>query len=475
MSEKIPTEDVSPEPVQKVHPAQIDLYAKRKKIQPRAISGRFQTIRDYATWAVLAVFVLTPWLTWDGRQALLFDLPNRQFFIFGWTFLPQDFIFLSWLLIMAAFSLFMVTVLAGRVWCGYTCPQSVWTKLFMWIEHAAEGDRNARMRMDKAPWSLSKFFRRSAKHLGWLFASAVTGVSFVSYFTPVRELLPAYATLDASFWEFFWAGFFTFTTYLNAGWMREQICMYACPYGRFQSVMFDRDTLIVSYDHERGEPRGARKRTADHKSDNLGDCIDCQLCVQVCPTGIDIRNGLQFQCIACAACIDACDSIMDQMGYERGLVRYTTENALERKQPTHFVRPRTVGYAAVLAVMASLFLYTLSTRIPFAMDALRDRNMLYRENDVGMIENVYTLRIMNKSQQTQSYKLSVTGIEEVTIGGKTELTLAPGEILTLPLTLTVDPEELKKSNMEIEFHLQSASNPDQSVSTDSRFLGPVSH
>ena len=477
MSSKIPSQDNTPQPVKMHHPtaASADLYEKRRKIQPRYTSGLFEIWRNIGAWSVLGFYFLTAWLTWDGRQALLFDLPNRHFYIFGWTFWPQDFILLSWLLIIAAFGLFAVTVLAGRVWCGYTCPQTVWTKIFLMIERLAEGDRNTRMRLDKAPLSLNKIIRRGIKHLSWLLISLATGIAFVGYFTPIHILMQeiVHQTLGPA--ESFWIGFFTVATYLNAGWLREQICMYMCPYGRFQSVMFDRDTLIVSYDHARGEPRGSRRRDADPSAQHLGDCIDCELCVQVCPTGIDIRDGLQFQCIACAACIDACDSVMDQMGYDRGLVRYSTENALEHGKPIHILRPRLLGYAAVMTVMVSLFVYTLSTRVPMGIDVIRDRNALYRESSEGMIENSYVLNIMNKSQETEHLEIDLSGMPQgAQLEGRQQLTLAPGEMRSVTETVEDDPSELKEREIPIEFNLINKDHPQQNVDSTSRFFAPSS-
>jgi cytochrome c oxidase accessory protein FixG len=474
---KLPTRDISPDPV-KVHtPHEVDLYAKRKKIHARSISGLFQNIRIITIWASLGIFMLLPWVTWDGRQGLLFDLPEHKFYIFWWTFLPQDFFLLSWLLIISAFTLFAVTVFAGRVWCGYTCPQTVWTTVFMWIEELAEGKRNARIRLDKSPLSLEKFFRRTVKHAGWVLVAFATGITFVGYFTPVRELYHEFMALDLGFWEVFWIMFFTAATYMNAGWMREQVCMYMCPYGRFQSVMFDRDTLIISYDAKRGDPRGGRKKGTDFVAEGLGSCIDCELCVQVCPTGIDIRDGLQFECIQCAACVDACDSIMDQMGYARGLVRYTTENALEQNAPMHFLRPRLIGYAVILGAMCGLFLYVLAGRVPLTVEAIRDRNQLYRENGDGMIENVYTLKVMNESQHSENYVVQLEGDEHLHIeeADHTRLTLAAGELVSIPLTVEADPGLLDKTKYDIHFKVQATDDAKLDARTASSFLAPAIH
>ncbi len=472
MSQKIPTQDNSPNPV-KIHSPEHDSF--KGKIQARSISGFFSKIRASSMTLVILCYILLPWVNWDGRQALLFDLSHQQFYIFGWTFAPQDFFFLSWLLMIAAFGLFVVTVFAGRVFCGYICPQSTWTKLFMWIEHLTEGERHTRIKLDNAPYSAEKIARRTIKHFLWLLVSLATGFIFVGYFSPIHTLAPDFFSGALGGWGYFFIGLFTVFTYMNAGWLREQVCFIMCPYGRFQSVMFDKDTLIVSYDSERGEPRGKRKKESDYLAEGLGSCIDCQLCVQVCPTGIDIRDGLQFQCIQCALCIDACDSIMDQMGYARGLVRYTTENILTKKTSYHWLRPRLLGFSAVLIIMMGIFAYSLATRVPLAIEAMRDRNQLFRENNEGLIENVYTLRIMNKSQKTATYHLSIEGDEHITLVNVPDFALVAGEISTLPVTLQADPGYLKKSNYTIEFKLKAVNDESLTAETESRFLAPVSH
>lgn len=469
----IPVNDQSPNPVKMVNGEMIDLYAKKDKIQARSIDGFFQNIRIITIWVTMAIYLILPWVTWDGRQALLFDLPNRHFYIFGWTFLPQDFFFLSWMLIMAAFGLFSLTVIAGRVYCGYMCPQTVWTKIFMIIERVTEGERHVRIRMDKAPMSLEKFTRRTLKHTGWILVSLVTAITFVSYFTPARVLTEEILTFTLGFWEMFWILFFVVMTYMNAGWMREQVCLFMCPYGRFQSVMIDKDSLIISYDKKRGESRGKRKRGADYKAEGLGDCIDCELCVQVCPTGIDIRDGLQFECIQCAACIDACDSVMDQMGYERGLVRYTTENLLENGGKYQFLRPRLIGYVTVMSIVATVFLVTLSMRTPLEVETLRDRNQLFRENNDGMIENVYQLKVLNKSQKTEQYVVNIEGAPQVSMEEAIVMNIEPGEQVTVPVTLVADPADLKERKYKIVFNVQSKLHPDIHRKSESRFLAPA--
>ena len=462
-------------PVKNVTPEEKSLYVAREKIQVREVHGFFQKIRSYSLWGLMALFFATSWLTWGDRQAVLFDLPARQFHIFGITFWPQDFFLLSGLLIIAAYGLFTITNLAGRIWCGYTCPQSSWSFVFMWIEEKTEGSRNKRMKMDKAPMSLEKFLRRGAKHILWLLLALATGITFVSYFSPVRELVSNLLTFNLNSWEAFWIGFFTLATYLNAGWLREQVCIHMCPYARFQSVMFDKDTLIVSYDEKRGEGekgRGARKKGIDPQAEGLGDCIDCSLCVQVCPTGIDIRDGLQYQCIGCALCIDACDSIMDKMGYEPGLVRYTTEHELEGGT-THFIRPRLVGYALVLGLMISGLVYSMVSRTAFELDIIRDRGALYQVTANDTVQNTYTLKLMNMSQGELSYNIKIEGLENVITDMPATVTLQSNKMRSFPINIEMDPANLSVSKTNIEFVVTEAATGSEIAREESRFIAPL--
>jgi cytochrome c oxidase accessory protein FixG len=449
--------------------APVDLYQRREKIFTRAIEGRFQRIRLYSGWPLLLGYFGLPWLDWGDRQAVLFDLPSRHFYIFGLTFWPQDFMLLAWLLIIAAFGLFTVTSVVGRIWCGYTCPQTVWTAIFMWVEQIAEGPRHARIRLDQAPWRLEKIVRRGAKHAMWLGWAFLTGLTFVGYFTPIRALTIDVLTLNVDIVATAWIVFFTLATYINAGWMREQVCIYMCPYARFQSAMFDKDTLIVSYDPVRGEPRGARKRGA--RPEGLGDCIDCQLCVQVCPTGIDIRNGLQYQCIGCAHCIDACDDVMKKVGYAPGLIRYTTHHALEGR-PTRLLRPRVIGYATALSVMVVAFTIALFARNLVLIDVIRDRGELFHA-DRDAIRNDYTLKIVNKTQHSTTLALTVTAPREhpqPRLEGPASVDAAPGEVLTVPVTLAVPPNAIAESPFDVRFEVCDAQRHCDSEKSD--FFGP---
>ena len=450
----------------------VSLYSKRERIQVKATKGRFQAIRNATILGTMGLYLFLPWVRWDGQQAVLFDLPGRQFRIFGWTFWPQDFLFLSWTLIIAAFALFFFTVLAGRVYCGYVCPQTTWTRFFQWIEHWCEGDRHSRIKMDHAPWTISKIVRRTSKHILWLILAFLTGLTFVGYFSPITDLSLRILSLGWGGWELFWVAFFTVATYGNAGFMREQVCLYMCPYARFQSVMFDDDTLIVSYDEGRGEPRGrGAKKKQSENSDAPGDCIDCGMCVQVCPTGIDIRDGLQYECITCAACIDACDDVMDHIRKPRGLIRYTTDNALNGK-PSHILRPRLLAYGAALLVMSTLFMVSLYNRVPLQVDVLRDRNQLYRTTSSGMIENIYRMEILNKSQTPQRYELELEGPAGLSMENRTEFTLQGGQTLTLPVTVSYDPYEVEMTSSTIWFTVRSLDDPDVENRHESRFIAP---
>ena len=448
------------------------LYAKRQKIYPREVHGLFAALRASGVLALLGVYYIIPWLTWDGHQAVLFDLPARKFYIFSLVFWPQDFFYLTLLLIVSSLALFFFTALAGRLWCGYACPQTVWTEAFLWIERKVEGSRPKQMKRDKEPLSFNKFRVKFTKHLIWIVFSLFTGLTFVGYFSPMRELAVNFISWNLGPWETFWIFFYGFATYGNAGWLREQVCTYMCPYARFQSAMIDRDTLIISYDEARGEPRGARKKSVDQREAGLGDCIDCTICVQVCPTGIDIRDGLQYQCIGCAACIDACDEVMDKMGYPRGLVRYTTENILSGKA-THIFRPRIFVYAVILAAITIGSFYAILNRSPIALDVIRDRNTLFRETNEGLIENVYILKLINMDKREHEYSVSVSGINGINLEmDAVDIAVKSGEVIELPVRVNVKPRNLDERSTEISFHLHAIDAPDLAVTEEARFLGP---
>ena len=496
-------------------------YVSERKIYPRDVSGRFARLRVVAVFWLLGMFYVFPWLRWDDRQIVLFDLPARKFYVFGITFWPQDFVFLSMLLMIAALMLFFTTALAGRLWCGYACPQTVWTEVFLWIERRTEGDRAKRMKLDAARWSMEKFLRKGSKHFLWLVLALWTGFTFVGFFTPILDLSARIWPFAWSGWETFWVLFYALATWGNAGFLREQVCKYMCPYARFQSAMFDRNTLLIAYDPMRGEPRGPRKRgllsvlertrgllhldlaydyvfrasqreTSNQAAsagtitlagagvkaeplpkfvwDDLGDCIDCTICVQVCPTGIDIRNGLQYECIACGACIDACDDVMGKMGYPQGLIRYSTQNAIDGK-PTRVLRPRMVIYAALLLALIAGWSWGVTHRSPLIVEVLRDRNALYRQIDHG-IENGYTLKLVNKSDKPQHYRLSlVAGDPRITMsGGVQTIDADAASVISVPVTL-IAPDTIK-GRQTIHFRID-ARDGRSGKTIDSSFFGPL--
>jgi len=436
---------------------QDSLYRKEPKIYPHHVSGRFTRLRDLAMYVLLGLFYFTPWFEVGGHQAVLFDLPARRFYILGLTFFPQDFIYLALLLVSAGLSLFFFTAVAGRLWCGYACPQTVWTEAFLLMERWAEGNRQKRIKLDKAPWSREKILRKGSKHFMWITFSMWTGFTFVGFFTPIRELAVNLAAFSLGPWETFWGIFYGFATYGNAGFLREQVCKYMCPYARFQSAMFDHETLVISYDAKRGEPRGSRKKGSDSASLGLGDCIGCTLCVQVCPTGIDIRNGLQYECIACAACVDICDEVMDKMDYPRGLISYTTENALEGK-PSRVLRPRVLIYGAMLLIIISSTLWSMTHRMPLRADLIRDRNALYRELPDGQIENVYTLKITNMDNQPHQYQLAASNHPDVSFDLARPLQLAAGETAGFSVRIRM-PRDAGQGAQDLLLEINSSDNP----------------
>ena len=540
-------------PLQVIDDGANSLYASERKIYPREVRGRLDTLRRIAVFVLLGMYYLFPWLSWNGRQAVLFDLPARKFYIFGLNFWPQDFIFLAMLLIIAGLALFFFTALAGRLWCGYACPQTVWTETFLWMEHWLEGDRNKRMKLDQLPWSNPERLRKSgSKHVLWLLFALWTGFTFVGFFTPIRELFARAPLIAPGWqwggWETFWVFFYALATWGNAGFLREQVCKYMCPYARFQSAMFDRNTLIIAYDPLRGEPRGPRKRgmggvterarglldkltaydfvarASQHPvalenahaarleaaaladapvqagpvqaapmqaaslesvlleshaaaaplpkfpPEQLGDCIDCTICVQVCPTGIDIRDGLQYECIACGACVDACDEVMDKMGYPRGLIRYSTQNAIDGK-PSRVLRPRILLYGALLLAVTVAWGWGVTHRSTLIAEVLRDRNALYREVAGGAVENGYTLRLVNKTDAPRAYRIGVDGPPGAVLqGAPAQVQAQAEEVLTLPVTVRAPAGTRGKH--ALRFEVQTVDGGETQV-IDSSFFGPA--
>jgi len=360
---------------------------------------------------------------------------------------------------------------AGRVWCGYACPQTVWTEAFLGLERLVEGGRPQRLKLDRTPWTAEWVARKGLKQFLWIGLAAWTGFSFVAFFTPARELAGNVVNLELGGWETFWILFYGFATYGNAGFLREQVCRYMCPYARFQSAMFDHDTLIVSYDPGRGEPRGARKRGVDPKAAGLGDCVDCTICVQVCPTGIDIRQGLQYECIACAACVDACDDVMERVGYQPGLIRYATERELKGEK-THYFRPRVLVYGGLLAALGIGFVVSLSLRQPIGLDVLRDRNALYRVLPGGDVENVYSLRILNKDDSAHRYVIETqpAGVFQVDAG---PVDVSAGEVRAVPTRIRVRAADLSRAPRDLKISVRVADTPGLTAGHATRFFVPA--
>ncbi len=456
-------------------PVEQSLYEIRETIHPRAVHGWFAAWRWALVWATQLVFYGGAWLEWNGRQAVLFDLAHRKFYIFGLVFWPQDFIYLTALLVVSALSLFLFTAVAGRLWCGYACPQTVYTEIFMWVEQKIEGDRNQRLKLDKSPLTARKVGLKAAKHAAWGAIALWTGFTFVGYFTPIRELLAEAGTLSFGPWESFWVFFYGFATYGNAGWMREQVCKYMCPYARFQSAMFDRDTLVIAYDAERGEPRGSRSKSADPEALGLGSCVDCGICVQVCPTGIDIRKGLQYECIGCAACADGCDQVMEKVGYPKGLIRYSTSRALEEKLSRgemlrRALRPRVLVYTAILWAIILATFASLWVRVPLKVDVIRDRGAISREVAGGFIENVYRLQIMNTAEKDRRFLVHVEGLHQAQVAGEAAFSLAGASTSMATVKVRAKAGELPAGTHKLQFVVESADDAHVVVSEKSVFI-----
>lgn len=469
MNEQIPVKNVTPVKVHKPAQSEQDKrYASRSRIYVRAVQGPLETFRRFFGFFFLALFAVIPWIQYDGHQAVLLDIMEQRFTIFALTLWPQDLTLLAYIFIVSAFALFFITTFAGRVWCGFMCPQTTWTYIYIWFEEKIEGSRNKRMKLDERPMDVDKFWRKTLKHTAWVAVALLTSLTFVGYFTPIGQLFIDFFTFSAGFWAVFSVLFFTVCTYGNAGYMREIMCTHMCPYARFQSAMFDKDTFTVSYDARRGEQRGPRPRKLTHEQvheKGLGDCIDCNLCVQVCPTGIDIRNGLQYECINCGACVDACNGVMDKMGYPKGLISFTSEEELSGGK-THIVRPKLVGYFVVLLVMIGLLTANLMMRVPLEVDIIRDRNSLYRETNDGLIENVYTLKVLNKSQTQYAYSIEVLGLPDYRFIGDTNITVDGGEVYSVPVSVATDAYNLEEPVTEIYFRVSTTNSDGDTVEVE---------
>jgi len=398
------------------------LFEKQKKIYPQRTWGRYRKLKWFAMALLLGIYYALPWLRW-GRgefvpdQAILIDMPARRAYFFFIEIWPQEVYYLTAILIFSALALFMVTSLFGRVWCGYACPQTVWTDLFVWVERIVQGDRNARLKLDrKSFFSPERLFKKALTHLIWIVIGICTGGAWVFYFNDAPTIWDQIIHLDLPWSITSWIVALTGSTYVMAGFAREQVCTYMCPYARFQSAMFDPDTLIIGYDETRGEPRGKHKKGASW--DDRGDCISCSQCVNVCPTGIDIRNGLQMECIACGLCVDACNTIMDKVDRPQGLIRYDTARHFEKpteENKVRLMRPRVAYYLILLTLLGGLVLYGLMHRSLVELHTNHDRNPLFVLQSDGSIRNGYTIKIMNKTHEDQEYELTLEGIDDAKI------------------------------------------------------------
>ena len=444
------------------------LYAERVKIYPKRAEGQFRTIKWVVMAVTLGIYYVVPWLRWDRGphlpdQAVLLDLPSRRFYFFFIEIWPQEFYYITGLLVIAALALFLVTAIAGRVWCGYTCPQTVWTDLMIAVERFFQGDRNARMRLDKGPWTAEKIWRKGATHATWLLIAIATGGAFVFYFADAPTLARQLASFEAPLVAYVFLGTFTATTYVLGGIAREQVCTYMCPWPRIQGAMFDRDSLLISYRAWRGEPRGPHK--AGQAWEGRGDCIDCMQCVAVCPAGIDIRDGAQLECIQCALCIDACNEIMDKVGRPRGLIAYDTLHSLAAAEhetvPIRLMRPRVVLYATALVIVAVVMLTALLLRPDLEVSVLHDRNPIYVRLSDGGLRNGYTIKLLNKLYEPRSFRLAPAGLPRATISivgqehqSDPVVTVPPDDLQSLRLYVTLDKKAVAKLPSEAtEFSL----------------------
>lgn len=446
--------------------------SEKGKIHIKEQKGFFQRLRTGINSLLIIAFFVIPFIQYQGKQAILMDLESQQFIFFSTTLWPQDFTLMAWVFIIAAFLLFLVTLFWGRVWCGYLCPQTSWSFMFIWVEKQIEGNSNKRHALDRAPWSLNKLLKRSSKHILWAVIALLTGCGFIAYFVPATTLYSEILTLSASFWITAWVYFFALCTYLNAGWMRELMCLHCCPYSRFQSAMFDSNTLTVTYHAKRGESRGPRKRK---QVTQLGDCVDCNLCVDVCPTGIDIRNGLQYECINCGACVDACNQTMEKFGYQPNLISYTSENALNGTTAKRLTSFKFIGYSLAVLIMLGVFALDVYRIADIQLNVIRDRQSLYREVGDNRIENSYTLKIRNKTQQDKRYLIYIDGERGHFINKAidVEVSIKAGEQLSYPITVyqrrqTTATDSLHKE--AIQFKVMNLANPADSVSQQTQFF-----
>ena len=480
----IPVEDAKSFKEQKEDP----LYADRVQIYPKAISGLFRNIKWTVLIVLLGLYYVIPWIRWDRGptapdQAVLVDMPGRRLYFFFIEIWPQEIYYLTFLLMAASFGLFLATSIGGRVWCGFTCPQTVWTDLFMWVERKIQGDRGARIRLDKQPWSSEKLRKKGATHAAWLLIAAATGGAWIMYFNDAPTVTYEIVTGQASLAVYFFFGLFTFTTYLLAGWAREQVCTYMCPWPRIQAALLDQDSYVVTYEGWRGEPRGPHKKGTSWEG--RGDCVACNQCVAVCPMGIDIRDGLQLECIGCGLCVDACNQVMARVDRPLNLITLDTERNQYNRQagkPTEsrLVRPRTIIYVVILAIIGIGVLFGLTGRDSLDLNVLPDRNPLFVKLADGSIRNGYTVKVLNRVRETKTYALTVGGLEGVKLSviGRKEvddqsvlLDGEPDQVSTYRLFVTAPADAVDEAVNDLEVVLTDQAT-DEVFGFDTIFRGP---
>lgn len=409
------------------------LYQGKKEFYTDPVNGRFNRIRLFTMSFIVLCFFIIPWITWNNHQAFLFDVLYNRFYVFGSVFWPQDFVLIAIFFIFCVIALFAITLYSGRIWCGFLCPQSIWIKMSVFLTRIFEGKKNARIKLQNTSISFYKVLIKILKHISWIFLSFLTGFTFVGYFISIRELMNSLIIFDMLYPCFFWIMFFSFLTYFNIGWFKEQFCFLVCPYARLQSVMFDENTLIVSYDRVRGEKRGPRQRLTDYRNLNLGDCIDCKKCVTCCPTGIDIRDGLQMECISCGACVDACNDVMNKMGYKQDLISFRRENDVNFLN-TRYSRIKLFLYSCILCVLFCLFAYFLITRPLFFVSVTRGQYQLFNVTKDNFVENYFFVKVMNKSDNESKYQIFIDK-DIFEIQGIKDFVLKPGEFINIDLIL----------------------------------------
>ncbi len=482
----VPTEDVLSREEQK----RTSLYADRVRVYPKDVKGKIRRIKWIILAVLLGAYYVAPWFRWDRGpnapdQALLIDMPNRRAYFFWIEIWPQEVYYLTGLLMLGAFGLFLATAIGGRVWCGYTCPQTVWTDLFMWVERHIEGDRGARIRLDKGPLTASKAGKKLLKHGVWLLIALATGGAWIMYFKDAPTFVVEFFTGQSSLTVYFFVGLFTATTYLLAGWAREQVCTYMCPWPRFQAALMDEDSLVVSYETWRGEPRAPHKK--GESWEGRGDCIDCKQCVAVCPTGIDIRDGIQLECIGCGLCIDACNDVMDKVGRPRDLISFDSERnqllraAGQQAVPPRWIRPRTIAYVIIILLVGAIMLGALTLRASSDVNVLHDRNPLFVTLSDGSIRNGYTLKVLNKAREPRRYELAVEGPEGVSLSvvghEKTgdepiSLNANPDSVTTYRVLVAVPRAAVTEASMSVTFLLTEMQSG-ETAQHETVFRGPV--